>query len=1045
MSGMFSAILKHGTLLTVAVLILAVLGVLAALRIPVQMIPDLEVRTISVETRWPGATPQDVEKEILLEQEEYLRTIPGLSRMVSSASTGQAEIELEFPFGVDIQATLIEVSNALSQVPAYPENVDEPRLSSSSFSQNSFMYFRITPLPGNPLKVDLDLMRDFVDDHVRTRMERVPGVSQVQVGGGAERQIQILVDPGQLAERRISLSELRAAVRERNRDISGGDLDSGKRRYLLRTVGRFQDLQALEDLIVAERGGNPIRLRDLAEVRSDHAEIRQLSFANGQPGLSLSVRRETGSNVIDIKRRLLPVIEAVNDEVLEPVGLRMFLTSDDVRYVEDSVANVWQNLGIGAVLATLVLFAFLRSVPATLIGVLGIPLCAIAAFIGLQMAGRTINVISLAGVAFALGMTLDNSIVVLENIERYRRQGLDRLQSALVGVQEVWPAVFASTLTTILVFAPVLFIEQEAGQLYSDVAIAIAAAILASMAVAITVVPSAAARVRLQPRRADLRAGHSPGEKQREWLLHKIGVLIETAPRRGVVIGASLLLTLGAAAVLTPPAEYLPEGEEPKTFASMIAPPGYSLTEMAEIAAEVQASLLPYLDDEPEQFEAGETDVPALRNLNISVSPGSIRVISETKDPAHIDALMRAIEERYRAYPGMRAFAARGSIISSNDGGTRSVNLDIAGDDLATLYSVAETAYRRAEQLFDNPRIGSSPSSLVLGQPLIELQPRWQRAAELGFSTAELGYAISALSDGAFVDEFLLANDKIDIYLYSRAGSAQDLAALPNLPIYAPIGSVVPLSAVVDLVETVDTETLRRVNGRRTVTLNIIPPRSVALETAVEQVRLDLVAAMRQAGEIPPGVSIDLSGASDQLDATREALSANFLVAVALCYLLLVAVFVHWGYPLLILTAVPLGIAGGIIGLSLLNLFVRQPLDMITMLGFLILVGTVVNNPVLIVDQALRNLRQDGVTPLQAVKEAVATRLRPMLMSTLTTLFGLAPLVFIPGAGTELYRGVGAIVLFGLLFALLVTLTFLPALLVSVLEWRQRWRPAAVR
>ncbi|MBD8526717.1 efflux RND transporter permease subunit [Pseudomarimonas arenosa] len=1040
---MFSAILKHGTLLTVVVLILAVLGILAALRIPVQMIPDLEVRTISVQTRWPGATPQDVEKEILLEQEEYLRTVPGLSRMVSSASTGSAEIDLEFPFGVDIQATLIEVSNALSQVPEYPENVDEPRLSSSSFSQNAFMYFRITPLPDNPLAVDLDLMRDFVDDNVRTRMERVPGVSQVSVGGGAERQIQILVDPAQLAERRITLAELRAAVRDRNRDVSAGDVDSGKRRYLLRTVGRFEDIEDLQNLIIAERAGHGIRLRDLAEVRADHAEIRQLSFADGQPGLSLSVRRETGSNVIDIKRSLLPVIDELNEDLLEPVGLRMFLTSDDVRYVEDSVANVWQNLGIGAVLATLVLFAFLRSLPATLIGVIGIPLCAIAAFIGLQLAGRTINVISLAGVAFALGMTLDNSIVVLENIERYRRQGLDRLQSALVGVQEVWPAVFASTLTTVLVFAPVLFIEQEAGQLYSDVAIAISAAILASMAVAISVVPSAAARLRLQPQRADLRDDHSPGEQQRQWLLRRIAALIESGPRRKTVIVASLALTLGAAAVLTPPAEYLPEGEEAKTFASMIAPPGYSLTEMARIAEEVQASLLPYLDDEPEDFDAGRADVPAIRNLNIGVSPGSLRIISETKDPAHIDALMRAIEERYRAYPGMRAFAARGSIISSNDGGTRSVNLDIAGDDLATLYAVAETAYRRAEALFDNPRIGSSPSSLVLGQPLIELRPRWQRASELGFSTAELGYAIGALSDGAFVDEFLLANDKIDIYLYSRAGSAQDLSALPNLPIYAPIGSVVPLSAVVDLVETVDTENLRRVNGRRTVTLNIIPPRSVALETAVQRVRQDLVAAMRSAGEIPAEVSLDISGASDQLDATREALSANFVVAVALCYLLLVAVFVHWGYPLLILTAVPLGICGGIIGLSLLNLFVRQPLDMITMLGFLILVGTVVNNPVLIVDQALRNLRQAGCTPLDAVKEAVSARLRPMLMSTLTTLFGLAPLVFIPGAGTELYRGVGAIVLFGLLFALLVTLTFLPALLVTVLEWRQRWRVAS--
>jgi multidrug efflux pump subunit AcrB len=384
----------------------------------------------------------------------------------------------------------------------------------------------------------------------------------------------------------------------------------------------------------------------------------------------------------------------------------------------------------------------------------------------------------------------------------------------------------------------------------------------------------------------------------------------------------------------------------------------------------------------------------------------------------------------------MRAFSSRGSIISSNDGGTRSVNLDISGPDLATIFEAAQVAYRRAESLFDNPRIGSDPRSLVLGQPLIELRPDWERAAELGFSAQELGFAIAALSDGAFVDEFFFADDKVDIYLSSGALSAQSLAALPDLPIYAPRGVVVPVRAVADLVETVNTETLRRVNGQRTVTLNIIPPRSVALETAVGKVRSELVGEMRRAGEIPPGVGIDISGASDQLDATRASLSSNFFVAVAISYLVLVAIFTHWGYPLLILTTVPLGISGGIIGLAIMNLFVRQPFDMITMLGFLILVGTVVNNPILIVDQALRGLRHGTKDVVEAVHEAVRARLRPMLMSTITTIFGLAPLVFIPGAGTELYRGVGAIVLFGLLFALLVSLTFLPALLVTVLELR---------
>lgn len=349
----------------------------------------------------------------------------------------------------------------------------------------------------------------------------------------------------------------------------------------------------------------------------------------------------------------------------------------------------------------------------------------------------------------------------------------------------------------------------------------------------------------------------------------------------------------------------------------------------------------------------------------------------------------------------------------------------------------------------ESPQIGSSPSSLVLGQPLIELRPDWERMAELGFSSTDFGYAVAAMSDGAYADEFFLDDDKIDIFLYSGAVSSREVHELADLPLYAPNGAVLPLSAVTEIHETVDSDAIRRVDGRRTVTLNIIPPRSVPLETGVGIVEEQVVGAMRAAGEIPASVSIDLSGASDQLMETREALSGNFIISIILSFLLLVVIFTHWGYPLMILISVPLGIAGGIIGLWLLNAVgaillwlglgeIRQPFDMITMLGFLILLGTVVNNPILIVDEARQNLREVGVSVCEAVETAVASRLRPILMSTVTTVCGLAPLVLIPGAGTELYRGVGAVVLFGLLFAMAVTLTFLPALLITVLEWRQR-------
>ncbi len=1036
---MFDRIVRNGTLVTVIVLIICLLGLIAALRIPIQMIPDLEVRTIGVETRWPGATPQDVEKEILIEQEEYLRNIPNLQRLTATASSGEAEIELEFPFGVDITETLIRVNNALSQVPSYPATVDQPLIVASSFSSNAFMYYRIAPLEGNPRGLDMDMMRDFISDTVRTRMESVQGVSQVEVRGGAERQVRLLVDARKLAERGLSLIQVRDAIRTRNLDISGGEVDSGKRRYLLRTVGRFDSLAELEALILVRRGDSVVRLRDVATVSLDHFPVQSVSRVDGQPVISLAVRRELGSNVIDIKYAMFDEVARINEEVLNPAGMQLSLIADDAKYVEASVSNVWFNLCLGAIFATLVMFLFLRSVKVTLVGVVGIPICTIAAFLGLLLAGRTINVISLAGVAFAIGMTLDNSIVVLESIELERRKGMDRLKAAVAGISKVWPAVFASTMTTVLVFLPVVFIQEEAGQLYSDIAIAVSASILVSMLVAMMVIPTLSGRL-------DFSAVVAHGGERSHWLqrLHALSDRLSQSSRaRRSTLVTTLIAGAGIILFLTPPAEYLPEGEEAKTFAAMSPPPGYNLDTMLEIADEVETHFLPLVNADPAAFDAGELPAPPLRYLNLGVSNSQLRIISEPADPDHMEPLMDAITEFYRRYPGMGAFAARGSIISSNDGGTRSVTLDISGPDLLTLYDVAGAIKRRAESVLKNPRIQSRPSSLALAQPLVEVRPDWERVAELGMNARDIGFTVAALTDGAFLDEFFLGDDKVDIYAYSNSGVDPGLDTLPNLSVHTPQGATVPLHAIAQLRETVDTNQVRRVNGRRTVTLDIIPPRSIALETGVALVRSEVVAALRREGAIPAQVNVDITGASDQLDATRESLSGNYIVALALIYLMLVAIFRHWGFPLMIMTTIPLGIASGILGLVLMNFTgaaagwlgataFHQPLDMISMLGFLILMGTVVNNPILILHTALDYWR-DGESVAAAVSGAVRARLRPIAMTTITTVCGLAPLVLIPGEGTELYRGVGVIVLFGLLGTSLATITFLPALIAAVL------------
>lgn len=1039
---MFEWCIKHPIQVAVIALLVCVLGIVAAVRIPVQMIPDLDVRTISVVTRWPGATPQDVEKEILIEQEDYLQNVPGLQRMISTASMSSAEIELEFPSTIDINDALIRVLNALSQVPSYPENVDEPRVIATSFSSNSFIYYALIDSSGEREPEEVLRMIDVVMERVKPRMERVQGVSQIRVLGAPEQQIRINVDLSRLASVGLTMQDVRNAIRDRNRDISAGDISSGKRLYLVRTIGRLETPDQLSSIIVRRTGDSVTKLGDVAEVQLGFYEPSSVVYQGGELGIMVAVSRESGTNVIEIRDAMTKVVEEINRDVLAPVEMNMYKTSDDVRYVVSSIKNVWRNLVLGAIAATIVLWLFLRSAAGTLICVAGIPICTIAAFIGLQAAGRTINVISLAGVAFAIGMTVDNAIVVLESIERQRRRGLGRIDAAITGVKEVWSSVLASTMTTVIVFAPVWLIREEAGQLFSDISIAISGAILASMLVSIAIIPTASINF------AKLGKTAKEGtQKPRINVLFEsmVDKLVSSTKRAWI----GVLATAGACGAiiyfLTPSAEYLPEGEEAKIFCRLLAPPGYNLEMMQSIAKETNDHFSPYfVSNGALEREGLDPSIPPIARILFIVGNQRTTIVAETHDPRRINELTEVFKEYFVKFPGIRNFISRGSIISSNDGGSRSVNLDIGGADLSEIYRVAEAAYRRAFEVFDNPSVNSTPSALSLQQPMVEIRPNWDRVAELGFDNSSFGFTVRALTDGAYVDEFILEGRRIDVFIYSGDGEVASLDALANLPLFAPVGGVVSVSSVAELVEKVDTDSIRRLNGERTVTLNIIPPRSVALEDAVEVVRTDIVNYLREQGVISGSVDVSVTGAGDQLQKTREALFGNFLIALILSYLLLSAVFSHWGFSWVILATVPIGIAGGIGGLWLLNasgavlrLFgmapIHQPFDMITMLGFLILLGTVVNNPILIVSGTIDRLKE-GLEISQSVREATLARIRPILMSTTTTVFGIAPLVLFPGAGTELYRGVGAIVLFGLLFSTFVTLVFLPSFLMLCLK-----------
>jgi multidrug efflux pump subunit AcrB len=708
----------------------------------------------------------------------------------------------------------------------------------------------------------------------------------------------------------------------------------------------------------------------------------------------------------------------------------MNLMHSDVNYVRQAVGVVRENLVSGALLAVLALWLFLRRATPTLIGAVGIPVATLAAFIGLLWAGRTINVVSLAGVALAIGMTLDNNIVVLENIHRLRAAGRRGLDAVLAGTREVWGAVLASTATTVLVFIPLVLVREEAGQLYSDIAIAISAAIIASLVVALTLVPVAEARL----------AGAAGEASATGWLARfgravadaytrRLGWLLASKARSAGWALALSVIAVSVSVLLTPRAEYLPEGEEAVTFSMLFPPPGYNIDTMDRIGREMDSVFAPALKGNPAAFDASRDPIPPLRWFMTNASAGGLEIIAGTQDRAHITPLIDTLGKRLAEYPGMISFSARGSIFSGNEGGTRSMELDISGENLQQLFDLGLKAFLKTREVLGNPQILPDPPSLSLGQPFIEVRPDWERAAELGVSASELGYQVWALADGAYHDDFYLGDRKVDLFLYGSERPPRRPADLAALPLYTERGGIVPLSALARLEETVNTDTIRRLNGQRTVTLNIVAPTDLPLEAAVQKVQTGVVGALQAAGEVPAGVRIAIGGASDKLAATRAALADNMLLALALVYLIMVAILRHWGFPLVIMLTVPLGYAGGVLGLLLMNAVgSRAAFDMITVLGFLVLIGVVVNNPILLVERYRENMAA-GRGAVDALLDAAGARLRPIMMTTLTTLFGLFPLVFLPREGTELYRGLGIVLLFGLLFSTVVTLSFTPCVL----------------
>ncbi|GMG82310.1 efflux RND transporter permease subunit [Paralimibaculum aggregatum] len=1032
-----------------AVMMAVMFGALALARIPIQLTPDVRKPVIEVTTVWAGAAPAEVEREIINPQEDEIKGLSGLETIISTADTGRARITLEFAIGTDMDRAFTLVANRLDRVSGYPAEAEEPTLDTSGSDDNPIAWMIVRRAEG--VTRPMEHYGDFVNDVVAERLERVDGVAATNVYGGVERELQVIIDPEELARFRLTIPEVVEVLRRESISLSAGDLDEGKRRYVVRAEGELNTVAAVEEVVLRSGAAGTadalgrVFMRDVSEIRFGHKEPTARIRQNGQAAIAVNAVREQGANVIETMEGIRAAITELRDGPLAAEGLTLTQVYDETVYIDGAIDLVIQNIWVGGLLAAGVLLLFLRSGSATLVISLAIPVSIVASFVAMAALGRTLNVISLAGIAFAVGMVVDAAIVVLENIYRLRQLGVPSAQAAYEGARQVWGAILVSALTTVMVFIPILVMELEAGQLFRDLAVAISVSVCLSLVVAVTVIPALSARL-LGRDEAQLSVMPVPivdhfGRlfawivRGYAWITVKvrlIGLLVVSA-----ITGAALW---GAAEYL-PKLEYLPEGNRNLVFGVTLPPPGYNLATTTEIAERIEAVARPLWQLEDD----GTTELPGIRHFFFVAVRGSTFLGGSAQVPGRVAELIPVLRAPIFAEPGTFGFINQRSLFGRGIGGGRAIELNVQGQDLEEILGVAQRAAGKIVANFppmEDNQFRPIPG-LELGAPEVRMVPDRVHLADAGIDARTLAQTLDAYNDGLRIAEITVGSERIDLTLLGTSANEEGRRTqdIGGFPVVAPNGRIVPLSALSSLELTAGPTQIRHRERLRTVTLELRPSTAIPLETALEMMAEDVVGALRAEG-LPPGVQLSLSGAADQLTQTWEALQVNLLLALVIVFLVMAVLFESFILPLVILISVPVAGAGGVAGLVVLNQFQAQSLDMLTLLGFVILIGIVVNNAILLVHQSLYHLREEGMGVDEAILEATRNRIRPIFMSTLTSVMGMLPLVVFPGAGSELYRGLGSVVVGGLSMSAVLTLLLVPPLLRLTLGVSERHRAA---
>ncbi|WP_422486341.1 efflux RND transporter permease subunit [Gudongella sp. DL1XJH-153] len=1002
---------KRPVTITMIVLIVVLIGAISLTELPIDLFPEFEVPVAVVVTTYSGTGPQEMENLITRQIEGAIATVVNIDNVSSISSEGTSIIIAQFNFGVDMDMAALEMREKVDMVKGFlPEDAEDPMV--MKIDPNAMPIVQIS------LSTEGDLagLQDLAEDTFSQRLERIDGVASVDIFGGYSREIEIAVNQNELSNYGLSTGQLTQLLAASNMNLPGGSVSKGDQELSVRVTGEFEGIDDIRNMPVPLSSGDVIRLGDISEVNLVTQDLGTISRTDGNDSITMSLQKQSGRNTVQVSELISEEIEKLQRDY---PNVQIDVVLDTADFIVQSINTVAKNALFGSLLAVFILYIFLKNLRTTLIIGIAIPISLITSFILLYFNGITLNIMTLGGLALAVGMLVDSAIVVLENIFRYNSEGHSREESAIEGASEVGMAITASTLTTIAVFVPIIFVEGIVGTIFRDFALTVTLSLAASLLVSLTIIPMLSSKILKV-------ADTEKGKKRKLEKLYKAfddiygrvektytKLLTKSLARRKITMFIALAVFIGSiASLLVVGMEFLPSTDEGIINISVDLPLGSGIEKIDQVTRQVEERIV---------------EIPELQIISTSVGGGNLMMGPGGGGSATISLLLVPLSERDRStsevseeirqlakdIPGAEISVSATSTTAMIGSGNP-VSITIKGSELDVLEDISEDLKSIVESVEGTREVTTSISDSV---PELQVLVDKEMAATYGLTTAQVANSVRNNASGSTVTRLKDGGEEIDVVIRSVGDITESIGNFEQMEISTPMGSNIPLSQIADVSIERGPTSINRENQERVVTIN-----SQIVDRDLNSIVSDVEGELAQY-QMPEGYSYSIGGENEEMIDAFQQLGLALVLALILIYMVMAAQFESLIYPFIIMFTIPLAFSGGALGLFLTG----RSLGVTALIGVIILSGIVVNNGIVLIDY-INTLRKRGIERQEAIKTAGPIRLRPILMTSLTTILGLIPIALGVGEGAELMAPLGSVVIGGLILSTVLTLVVVPVM-----------------